>query len=422
MIPLMDEMEAYLVGGAVRDALLGIDGGDRDWVVVGQTPEAMRARGFRAVGRDFPVFLHPDTGEEYALARTERKSGRGHRGFVVDADPSVTLEEDLGRRDFTINAIAQRPDGTLVDPLGGARDLEARVLRHVGPAFVEDPLRVLRAARFMARLAPLGFRVADETRTLMREMVAAGELAELVPERVWQELVRALGSAAPSAFLATLQDCGALAAVLPEVAALYGVPQRAEFHPEVDTGVHVELVCDMAATLAPGDDVVGFGALTHDLGKALTPEHVLPKHLGHEHAGLQPLAALCERLKVPTAHRRLAEVACREHLNVHRLAELRDDTVHDLLARCDGFRQPDRIRQLVLVCEADKRGRAGHQDDDYPPAPELLRLLEVAGAVRAADVIADLPEGHTVQGPKLGAALRKARIAAISRARTLRKS
>ena len=420
MIAGMDGFEVYLVGGAVRDALLGIRGADRDWVVVGQTPEAMRARGFRAVGRDFPVFLHPDTGEEYALARTERKSGRGHRGFVVDADPSVTLEEDLGRRDFTINAIAQRTDGSLVDPFGGARDLEARVLRHVGPAFTEDPLRVLRAARFMARLAPLGFRVADETRALMREMVEAGELAELVPERTWQELVRALGSAAPSAFLATLQDCGALAVVLPEVAALYGVPQRAEFHPEVDTGVHVELVCDMAARLAPGDDVVGFGALAHDLGKALTPEHVLPKHLGHEHGGLAPLAQLCERLKVPTAHRRLAEVACREHLNVHRLPELRDDTVHDLLARCDGFRQPGRIAQLVLVCEADKRGRTGHADDAYPQAAELLRLLEAASAVRAADVIASLPEGHTVQGPKLGAALRKARIAAIAAARTLR--
>ena len=416
----MDAMEVYLVGGAVRDGLLGIRGADRDWVVVGQTPEAMRQRGFRAVGRDFPVFLHPDTAEEYALARTERKSGRGHRGFVVDADPSVTLEEDLARRDFTINAIAQRPDGTLVDPFGGAGDIEARVLRHVGPAFAEDPLRVLRAARFMARLAPMGFHVAAETRALMRQMVGAGELAELVPERVWQELVRALGSASPAAFLYTLQDCGALDVVLPEVAALYGVPQRAEFHPEVDTGVHVEMVCDMAARLAPGDDVVGFGALTHDLGKALTPAHILPKHLGHEHAGLAPLARLCERLKVPTAHRRLAEVACREHLNVHRLGELRDDTVHDLLARCDGFRQPARIAQLAVVCEADKRGRAGHQDDDYPQGPELLELLEVASAVRAADVIATLPEGHTVQGPKLGAALRKARIAAIAGARTLR--
>ena len=421
MIATMEPMEVYLVGGAVRDALLGIAEGDRDWVVVGETPAAMAGRGFRAVGRDFPVFLHPDTNEEYALARTERKSGRGHRGFVVDADPSVTLEEDLARRDFTINAIARREDGSLVDPFHGARDIDARVLRHVGPAFSEDPLRVLRAARFMARLAPLGFRVADDTMALMRDMVASGELAELVPERVWQELVRALAAPAPSAFLRTLHDCGALAVVLPEVEALYGVPQRAEYHPEVDTGVHVEMVCDMAAVLAPGDALVGFAALVHDLGKARTPAHVLPKHLGHEHAGLEPLAGLCDRLKVPVAHRRLGEVACREHLNVHRMAELRDDTVHDLLARCDGFRQPGRIAQLATVCEADKRGRAGHQDDDYPQGPELVRLLEAASAIRAGDVLDALPEGRTLQGPALGAALRKARIAAIGRARTLRR-
>jgi len=329
----MGQMKTYLVGGAVRDRLLGLPPGDRDFVVVGQTPAQMLARGFRAVGRDFPVFLHPGSNEEYALARTERKSGRGHRGFVVDADPSVTLEDDLRRRDFTINAIAQDEGGRLVDPLGGVRDLEARVLRHAGPAFAEDPLRVLRAARFMARFAALGFVVAPETMRLMRTMVASGELAELVPERTWQELSRALASATPSAFLRTLHDCGALAAVLPEVEALYGVPQRAEFHPEVDTGVHVELVCDMAARLAPGDAVVGFAALTHDLGKALTPADALPRHIGHEHAGLAPLRALCGRLKVPTGHRRLAEMACREHLNVHRLAELRDDTVHELLQR-----------------------------------------------------------------------------------------
>lgn len=416
----MDAMDVYLVGGAVRDRLLGLAEGDRDYVVVGDTPEAMLARGFRAVGRDFPVFLHPDTHEEYALARTERKSGRGHRGFVVDADPSVTLEGDLGRRDFTINAIAQRVDGTLVDPFDGVRDLEARLLRHVGPAFGEDPLRVLRAARFMARFAPLGFRIADDTMALMRDMVASGELAELVPERVWQELSRALASVAPSAFVRTLHDCGALAVVLPEVDALYGVPQRAEFHPEVDTGVHVELVCDMAATLAPGDAMVGFAALVHDLGKALTPAHVLPKHIGHEHAGLQPLGVLCERLRVPLAHRRLAEMACREHLNIHRLAELRDDTVYDLLARCDAFRQPERIAQLALVCEADKRGRTGHQCDAYPQGAELLRLLVAAQAVRAADLTSPGPDGAKNEGPQLGEALRRARIAAIAAARTLK--
>ncbi|MFC3714569.1 multifunctional CCA addition/repair protein [Luteimonas soli] len=405
-------MDTYLVGGAVRDRLLGIEPGDRDFVVVGETPDAMLAAGFKPVGRDFPVFLHPQTNEEHALARTERKSGRGHRGFVVDADPSVTLEEDLGRRDFTINAIAQDAGGNLVDPFGGARDIEARVLRHVGPAFAEDPLRVLRAARFMARFAALGFTVAPETMALMREMSASGELDELVPERVWQELSKALAAKQPSAFLRTLHDCGALAAVLPEVDALYGVPQRAEYHPEVDTGVHVELVCDMAAQLAPGDTAIGFAALTHDLGKALTPEEELPRHVMHERRGLAPLRALCERLKVPVAHRELALMACREHLNVHRLFELRDDTVHDLLARCDGFRKPERIAKLAIACEADKRGRAGLQDEPYPQRAELLRLHAAAQAIRGADVAR---EG--LQGAALGEAFRRARIAAIHDAR-----
>lgn len=405
-------MKTYLVGGAVRDRLLGLESGDRDHVVVGETPDAMLAAGFKPVGRDFPVFLHPRSNEEYALARTERKSGRGYRGFVVDSDPSVTLEEDLGRRDFTINAIAQDESDALVDPFGGVRDLETRVLRHVGPAFVEDPLRVLRAARFMARFAPLGFGVAPETMALMRQMSTSGELDALVPERVWQELSRALASQRPSAFVRTLHDSGALQAVLPEVEALYGVPQRAEYHPEVDTGIHIEMVCDMAARLAPGDDVIGFAALTHDLGKALTPADELPKHIMHEQRGLAPLRALCERLKVPAAHRELALMACREHLNVHRLAELRDDTVHDLLARCDAFRKPERIAQLALVCEADKRGRGGAADDDYPQGRELARLHAAALAVRGADVA---QEG--LEGPALGEALRKARIAAIRQAR-----
>lgn len=405
-------METYLVGGAVRDRLLGLPPGDRDWVVVGATPERMQALGFRAVGRDFPVFLHPDTSEEHALARTERKAGRGHRGFVVHADPSVTLEQDLARRDFTINAIAQDAQGRLVDPFGGAADLQARVLRHVGPAFPEDPLRVLRAARFMARFAGLGFQVAPETIALMRGMAAAGELAELAPERVWQELSRALASATPSAFLRTLRQAEALQAVLPEVDALYGIPQRPEYHPEVDTGIHVELVCDMAAALAPGDDVTGFAALVHDLGKALTPRNEWPRHIHHEHRGLAPLGALCSRLRVPNAHRGLAVIACREHLNVHRLPSLRDSTVHDLLERCDAFRRPDRIGPLALVCEADKRGRLGLQNEAYPQGAELRRLHAVAAAVNARDVIQD-----GMQGPEIGAALRRARIAAIAAAR-----
>jgi tRNA nucleotidyltransferase (CCA-adding enzyme) len=405
-------MDIYLVGGAVRDRLLGLPPGDRDWVVVGATPQRMLDQGFKPVGRDFPVFLHPQTGEEYALARTERKSGRGYRGFVVDSDPSVTLEDDLRRRDFTVNTIAEGPDGRLLDPYGGARDIAARVLRHVGPAFVEDPLRVLRAARFMARFAALGFTVAPETLALMREIAGSGELDALVPERVWQELRRALASPTPSAFLRTLRDADALAAVLPEVDALYGVPQRAEFHPEVDTGLHQELVCDMAATLAPGDALIGFAALTHDLGKALTPEDQLPRHIGHERAGVRPLQALCERLKVPAEYRELAIMACREHLNVHRLHELRDATVHELLARCDAFRKPARIAQLALVCEADKRGRLGSAEAPYPQGGELRRLHAAACSVSARDVAR---EG--LEGPALGAALKQARVAAIARAR-----
>jgi tRNA nucleotidyltransferase (CCA-adding enzyme) len=413
MTALAHNAKTYLVGGAVRDALLGLPPGDRDFVVVGASVQQMLDAGYRQVGRDFPVFLHPDTGEEHALARTERKSGRGYTGFVVHADPSVTLDDDLRRRDFTINAIARGEDGTLVDPFGGARDIEARVLRHVGDAFVEDPLRVLRAARFMARFAPLGFTVAPETLALMRQIAASGELAELVPERVWQELAKALRAASPGAFLRTLHEADALRAVLPEVEALYGVPQRAEYHPEVDTGLHCELVCDMAARLAPGDDLVGYAALCHDLGKALTPADVLPRHLMHEMRGVAPAVAMSQRLKVPNEHRELAVIASREHLNVHRIAELKPATVHELIARCDGFRKPARIDQLATVCEADARGRTGLSERDYPQADALRRLHASAMAVRG-DAIA----ATGVTGPAFGEALRKARIAAIAAAKS----
>jgi tRNA nucleotidyltransferase (CCA-adding enzyme) len=405
-------MRRFLVGGSVRDRLLGLAVKDHDYVVVGETPEAMLAAGFKPVGKDFPVFLHPDTQEEHALARTERKTAPGYHGFVVHAEPSVTLEQDLERRDFTINAIAQDESGTLVDPFGGARDLEARVLRHVSPAFAEDPVRILRGARFLARFALLGFTVAPETLALMRDMVAAGEVDHLVPERVWQELSRLLAAPQPSAGLQLLRDCGALAKLLPEVDALFAVEQRAEYHPEIDAGVHTLMVCDMAARLAPGNDRVGFAALVHDLGKALTPVEERPKHLMHEHNGLVPLRAVCERLRVPVAHRELANLACREHLNIHRLFELRPETVHDLLARCDAFRQPARIAELAQVCEADKRGRLGLQEQPYPQAQELCRLLEVARAVGTEQL--DLSR---LQGPQVGEALRKARIAAIRDAR-----
>lgn len=403
----------YLVGGAVRDQLLGRTPGDRDWVVVGATPEQLIGAGFRPVGRDFPVFLHPQTGEEYALARTERKSGHGYHGFTFHAAPDVTLEQDLARRDFTINAIAQSPDGTRVDPYGGVVDLQARVLRHVSPAFAEDPLRVLRAARFMARFAPLGFSIAPETRALIRQLVESGELAHLVAERVWQELQRALAEAQPSAFLRSLRDCGALAVLLPEVDALYGVPQRAEFHPEIDTGRHTEMVCDMSARLAPGDALLGFCALTHDLGKALTLTAELPRHVGHEHRGLRPLRALCGRLKVPSEFAAVAEIVCREHLNIHRFDQLRADTVHDLIARCDGFRKPRRIEQLALACEADKRGRLGHEDSEYPNRTHLLAAHAAAQAVSAGHAVA-----KGLQGEAIGAWLRQARIEAIRAALT----
>lgn len=404
-------MKTYLVGGAVRDRLMGRPPGDRDWVVVGATPEAMLAAGFKPVGRDFPVFLHPETHEEHALARTERKAGRGYRGFVVDADPAVTLEQDLARRDLTINAIAEDVDGRLIDPYGGARDIQAKRLRHVSEAFAEDPVRLLRVARFAARFAPLGFTVAPETMTLMRRMVADGEVDHLVPERVWQELRRALTEPAPSAFLQVLREAGALARILPEVDALYGVPQRAEYHPEIDAGVHTGLVLDMAVRLAPGDDVIGFAALVHDLGKALTPAEELPRHLMHEHRGLVPVKAVCKRLRVPGEHRDLALIACREHLNVHRLAELKPATVHDLIARCDGFRQPRRIERLATVCEADARGRTGRENDPYPQAALLRRLHAAALAVDTAPLRA-----AGLEGPAIGEALRRERIRAIATA------
>lgn len=402
----------YLVGGAVRDRLLGRPPGDRDWVVVGATPQAMLDAGFRQVGADFPVFLHPDTHEEYALARSERKRGHGYRGFEVFSDPSVTLEQDLQRRDFTVNAIAEDADGQLIDPFNGAGDIQARLLRHVSPAFVEDPVRLLRAARFLARFAPLGFTLAAETSALLRQMVDDGEVDHLVPERVWQELQRGLGEARPSALLHCLRDCGALRIILPEVDALFGVAQRAEYHPEIDAGIHTGMVLDQCARLAPGDALIAFCGLTHDLGKALTPAEVRPRHPGHEHSGLAPLKALCARLKVPREYAEQAAVCCREHLNVHRLDELRDETVLRLIERCDGLRRPERIARLGLLCEADKRGRLGLADGAYPQRAELDRLQAAVLAVQARDL--DL---SGLAGPAIAERLRSARIAAIRRAR-----
>ena len=408
----------YLVGGAVRDALLGLPVKDRDWVIVGATPELLIAQGYTQVGSDFPVFLHPQTKEEYALARTERKTGRGYAGFSFNAGSEVSIEQDLMRRDLTINAIAQDTDGRLIDPFNGQRDLQQGVLRHVSDAFVEDPVRVLRVARFAARYAGLGFRIAPETLALMRKQVASGELAHLVPERVFEELKKALSEAKPSAFLRALRACGALKVVFPEIDALYGVPQRAVYHPEIDTGVHQEMVSDQAALLAPGDALVGFCALTHDFGKGLTPGTILPAHIGHESAGVAPVEAFCARLRVPAPWQQLAVLNCREHLNVHRIQELRAGSMMDLLTRFDAFRRPERIPVLALACAADKRGRLGFNNSDYPQGELLKAALKAALSVTTEALIA---KGLT--GPALGAALREARCVVVHEAlQTLRQS
>jgi tRNA nucleotidyltransferase (CCA-adding enzyme) len=369
-------MKVYLVGGAVRDELLGRPVAERDWVVVGATPDEMLKAGFRQVGRDFPVFLHPDTNEEHALARTERKTGPGYRGFELRYSPDVTLEEDLRRRDLTINAMARDADGTLIDPHDGRRDLEAKLLRHVSEAFNEDPVRILRVARFLARYQPLGFTVAPETLARMRAMAAAGEADALVPERVWQETDRALGEPAPQAWLRALHDCGALARIFPELEALYGVPQPPQWHPEIDTGLHIELVLQAAAGLT-AEPRIRFAALMHDLGKGTTPRSVLPRHIGHEQRGVPLVRTIAERLRVPADYRELAELASLWHGHAHRAVELRPRTILKMLEGCDAFRRPERFRDLLVACEADYRGRGGLSHRPYPQA-ELLRLAQDA--------------------------------------------
>jgi len=406
-------MQIYLVGGAVRDRLLGRPIHDRDWVVVGATPADMEARGFLPVGRDFPVFLHPETREEYALARTERKSGHGYRGFTVHAAPDVTLEEDLSRRDITINSIASGADGSsaagLFDPYNGVRDLEARVLRHVTDAFREDPVRILRVARFAARFTD--FTVAPETLQLMREMVEDGEADHLVPERVWQELARGLMEARPSRMFEVLRDCGALAVLLPEVARLWGVPQRAEYHPEVDTGIHLMMVLDMAARLqAPL--AVRFACLTHDLGKGTTPADVLPRHIGHEMRSARLLQGVAERLRVPVDCRETADVVAREHGNIHRSGELNAAALLRLLERCDALRKPERFADVLLACECDARGRLGFEEAPYPQRDRLAAALAAARAVATAPIAAQAAQAG-MTGPQVGEAIRRARTAAL---------
>ena len=416
-------MQIYMVGGAVRDRLLGLPVQDHDWVVVGATPEDMVARGFVPVGRDFPVFLHPKTREEYALARTERKSGRGYKGFTVFTSPDVRIEQDLARRDLTINSIAA-PEGwtptpgqkgldpALIDPFGGQRDLQTRVLRHVTEAFREDPVRILRLARFAARFHD--FRVAPETQALLRDMVQDGEADHLVPERVWQELSRGLMQAHPERLFEVLRSCGALGVVLPELDRLWGVPQRAEYHPEVDTGAHMMLVLGMAERLgAPLP--VRWACLMHDLGKGTTPADALPRHIGHEQRSARLLRAVGERLRVPTDCTELAEVVAREHGHIHRSGELGPAALVRLLERCDAFRKPARFADVLLACECDARGRLGLQDEPYPQRPRLLAALAAAQAVDTTRV-AEAALARGARGPAIGRAIGEARAAGIAAA------
>ena len=403
-------MKTYLVGGAVRDALLGLSGSDRDWVVVGSTPQAMAALGFTPVGKDFPVFLHPRTHEEYALARTERKTAPGYKGFVVHASPEVTLEEDLARRDLSINAIAQAEDGRLIDPYGGQQDLQLKVLRHVTDAFREDPVRILRVARFAARFPD--FKVANQTLALMQDMVAAGEVDALVSERVWQELSKGLMSAKPSRVLQVLRECGALKVLLPEVDRLYGVPQPPEHHPEIDTGVHLEMVLDETAKAnAPLE--VRFAALCHDLGKGTTAIDKLPRHIGHEERSVKLLRSLCERWRVPVHCRELAEVVAREHGHVHASLSLGAEAVLRLLGRCDALRRPERFALVLQACECDARGRLGLQERSYPQSARLQALLSAALSVNSAEISA-LAIQQGLSGLDVGKRIEHARVKAIS--------
>ncbi|WP_343733824.1 multifunctional CCA addition/repair protein [Acidovorax sp.] len=407
-------MQIYMVGGAVRDKLLGRPVNDHDWVVVGATPEQMLAQGYLPVGRDFPVFLHPETREEYALARTERKSGRGYRGFVVQSSPDVTLEEDLSRRDLTINSIASSTDESgatrLFDPYRGENDLHERVLRHVTDAFREDPVRILRVARFAARFTD--FTVAPETMQLMREMVEHGEVDHLVPERVWQELARGLMEEKPSRMFEVLRECGALQVLLPEVARLWGVPQRADYHPEVDTGVHLMMVLDMAARLS-APLTVRFACLAHDLGKGTTPADVLPRHIDHETRSAELLKDVAERLRVPVDCRETADVVAREHGHIHRSQDLSAAALVRLLERCDAIRKPERFAEILLACECDARGRLGFEESAYPQRPRLLAVLAAVQSVITREIAAQAAaKGQS--GPQVGALIHQARVEAVA--------
>ena len=405
-------LDCYLVGGAVRDELLGLPVIDRDWVVIGSTPDKMLELGFTPIGRDFPVFLHPDSKEEYALARTERKSGRGYKGFTIYASEDVTLEQDLQRRDLTINAIALDLNGKLIDPYNGQADIESRTLRHVSNAFSEDPVRILRTARFAARFGPMDFGIADSTLHLMRKMVKNGEVDTLVSERVWQELQAALRTDKPSVFFASLRQCGALKRIFPELDALFGIPQTPHYHPEIDTGDHVMMVIDRARQLSNDLDV-HYAALTHDLGKALTPKLRLPSHPGHEAAGVPLVTQMSERYRVPNETTRLAEIMSDQHLNMHRLSDLRPQTVLKMLKKLDAFRKPGRVAKFALACQADAQGRGGEFPDiPYPQTQQLQNYFDAAKAVDAGRI------AQAQNKPKqIPAAIDRARIDAIAKVR-----
>lgn len=408
----MNAMKTYLVGGALRDALMGLPVQDRDWVVVGGSPQDMEAAGFRAVGQDFPVFLHPQTQEEYALARTERKVAAGYRGFAFYAAPDVTLEQDLERRDLTINAMAQDESGAIIDPFGGQRDIADKLLRHVSAAFVEDPVRILRVARFAARFTE--FSVAPQTMALMRHMVEHGEADALVPERVWQELARGMMEQRPSRMFEVLRECGALAKILPEVERLWGVPQRAEFHPEIDTGVHLMMVMDMSAQLRT-PLAVRFACLCHDLGKGTTPKDEWPRHIAHEQRSEKMLLSVSERLRVPTECKELAQVVAREHGHVHASGGLNAAAVVRLLERCDALRRPQRFDEVLLACECDARGRLGFADQPYPQGQRLRRCLSAALSVDTKAMAEPLLAAGA-DGSAIGEAIRHARVAAVEQA------
>ncbi len=399
-------MQCYKVGGAVRDRLLKLPVKDTDWVVVGSTPEQMAELGYKPVGKDFPVFLHPQTHEEYALARTERKTGTGYKGFQFHTSPDITLQQDLQRRDLTINAIAEDEQGNLIDPFNGRADLEQGILRHVSPAFAEDPLRVLRVARFAARF---GFKVDNATLKLMHQLSTAEELLSLAPERIWTELEKALHGKYPGRFILVLRACGALAVLFPELENLFGVPQPAQHHPEIDTGIHTLMVLNQASRLTE-DSQVRFAALLHDLGKADTPKDVLPGHRGHEQRGIKRVQAVCDRLLAPRAYRELAVLVCQYHLDCHRLDEMKPETIVKKLEQLDAMRRPERFQQFLLACEADARGRTGFEDRDYPQAKRFSMLRDAAAEL---DTKSLTEQG--LQGEAMAAAVRKQRVEQVAR-------